>query len=149
MKTCSKCKQCKPESAFLMDSTTGRLRSACRVCLRTAARTYDRRMRGNRSESYKRCRRASGKRWRQQRRLTLRKMVDAFKAVPCADCGCSYPPYVMQFDHVDATNKTMNICEMVSRRMPTDAALRTEIAKCEVVCANCHAERTHQRRGKN
>ncbi len=29
--------------------------------------------------------------------------------------------------------------------MPSVEVLITEMAKCELVCANCHAERTYQR----
>ena len=63
---------------------------------------------------------------------------------PCADCGVSYPPYVMQFDHL-GEDKDRDIATLT--RSPVSLArLMVEIAKCEVVCANCHAERTHERR---
>ena len=63
---------------------------------------------------------------------------------PCADCGVSYPPYVMQFDHL-GEDKDRDIATLT--RSPVSLArLMAEIAKCEVVCANCHAERTHKRR---
>ena len=60
---------------------------------------------------------------------------------PCEDCGVQYPWYVMQFDHTGA-DKTFTIGQSVVGI----ARLIEEIAKCEVVCANCHAERTHQRK---
>ena len=58
---------------------------------------------------------------------------------PCMDCGEYYPYYVMDFDHVRGT-KEFNI---------SDAAysvgfqrLIDEIVKCDLVCSNCHRERT-------
>lgn len=59
------------------------------------------------------------------------------KSVPCADCGRVYPFYVMEFDHVRG-EKAFNIGgAKVSRKRLLD-----EIAKCDVVCSNCHRERT-------
>jgi len=63
------------------------------------------------------------------------------KDVPCADCDIKYPPYVMQFDHL--RDKKYTISQMYTLvGLPT---IKAEIQKCEVVCANCHAERTHGR----
>lgn len=61
------------------------------------------------------------------------------KNVPCADCGKSYPYYVMDFDHVRGT-KVLRISAMQDRKLEV---LEEEIAKCDVVCANCHRERTY------
>lgn len=73
-----------------------------------------------------------------------RATIRAAKDRPCADCGVAYPYYVMQFDHLDSSTKDFNIGPRGSTL--GKARLRSEIEKCEVVCANCHAERTHQRR---
>ncbi len=63
------------------------------------------------------------------------------KEAPCADCGIQYPPWVMQFDHVRGA-KEFNLAN--ARKIGL-ARIRAEIEKCDVVCANCHAERTHSR----
>lgn len=47
----------------------------------------------------------------------------------------------MDFDHVDGT-KVANI--NILRNYSTQA-LSEELAKCELVCSNCHRERTWQR----
>jgi hypothetical protein len=60
---------------------------------------------------------------------------------PCVDCGKIYPHYVMQFDHI-GTNKVAAISDLNFR---AQSVIEAEIAKCELVCANCHAERTWQR----
>lgn len=81
--------------------------------------------------------------WFKDRRKEIRRIVEAAKSVPCLDCGIQYPPHVMQFDHVRG-EKCLNIGSATARVKNLDA-LREEIAKCDVVCANCHAERTHSR----
>lgn len=63
------------------------------------------------------------------------------ESTPCTDCGKLYPHYVMDFDHLD--NKEGLINEFV-RRYNKDA-LNREIAKCEVVCSNCHRIRSFNR----
>lgn len=65
------------------------------------------------------------------------------KDQPCEDCGARYPHYVMDLDHVrDA--KVAAVSRMV-RSGASEARLRKEIAKCDVVCSNCHRGRTWER----
>ncbi len=67
-------------------------------------------------------------------------IIRTFKSVPCADCGVTYPYYVMDFDHKRGPKK-LNVSRMINK---TTGALLKEIDKCEVVCANCHRIRTHK-----
>lgn len=61
----------------------------------------------------------------------------------CADCGFDAHPMALQFDHRPGTEKLFNIGEQVGNyRMET---IWSEIAKCDVVCANCHVIRTEGR----
>lgn len=69
--------------------------------------------------------------------------INKLKSEPCVDCHRSYKPYVMQYDHING-DKELEISHMVSNGH-TLANILAEIAKCELVCANCHAERTHNR----
>lgn len=64
---------------------------------------------------------------------------------PCMDCKINYPYYVMDFDHVRG-RKHKNVMELI----PTlsKKKIDEEIAKCEIVCSNCHRIRTHQRKLK-
>jgi hypothetical protein len=76
----------------------------------------------------------------------VRDIVRELKGTTCWDCGLEWPDYVLQFDHVQGT-KEFAISEFVyigSYR--TMQRLYDEIAKCEVVCGNCHAIREHNRR---
>jgi hypothetical protein len=71
-------------------------------------------------------------------------IVNERKACPCTDCGVEYPSYVMEFDHRPGTVKVAAVA--VLARTASLAKVLAEIAKCDVVCSNCHRERTHQRR---
>lgn len=68
----------------------------------------------------------------------------SLKDVPCADCGQKYPPYVMDFDHID--DKVGNLSKMANSGVSIEV-LTTESAKCEVVCSNCHRIRTYNSLG--
>lgn len=80
---------------------------------------------------------------RRASRRNAQDIVDSAKSFPCADCGIQYPSYIMDLDHVRGT-KVKNVAKMVGRVSVRE--LLEEIAKCEVVCSNCHRERTHQRK---
>ena len=76
------------------------------------------------------------------RRNKNRKFIQEYKqANPCVDCGENYPYYVMDFDHL--RDKSFGIGSMAPAL--TREALKEEIEKCELVCANCHRFRTHTR----
>lgn len=59
----------------------------------------------------------------------------------CTDCGYNEHAAALHFDHL--SDKRWNIGMNISRKMED---LLEEVAKCEVVCANCHAVRTSERR---
>lgn len=80
---------------------------------------------------------------RANQRARLRKLIKEAKEVPCADCGVEYPHYVMQFDHLG--EKNFNVADYV-RTAGSIKRLMAELELCDVVCANCHAERTYRRR---
>jgi len=61
----------------------------------------------------------------------------------CNDCGGKYPSYILDFDHVYG-KKVANIGQMLNYFSIDD--ILKEVAKCEIVCSNCHRERTHQRK---
>ena len=61
----------------------------------------------------------------------------------CADCGYNQHPVALQFDHLPGQEKTRALARM---KTCGRERLLIEIAKCEVVCANCHAIRTYNRR---
>jgi hypothetical protein len=63
---------------------------------------------------------------------------------PCADCGGTFAPHQMDFDHRPGTVKSFRLTEGGAALRPA-AVLLAEAAKCDVVCTNCHRIRTQQR----
>lgn len=63
------------------------------------------------------------------------------RRVPCADCGGTFEPYQMDFDHRDPAKKSFDVTSGRAMLMSRDRLL-DEVAKCEIVCANCHAIRS-------
>lgn len=76
-------------------------------------------------------------------RRQLQAYAIAQKEVPCMDCGIRYPTYVMDYDHVRGVKR--NTIARVVTNATSLAVLQEEIAKCDVVCSNCHRIRTHGR----
>lgn len=74
-----------------------------------------------------------------RRRKATRKLLDAIKNVPCMDCGGTFHPAAMQFDHRDPSTKVANVGQMTNHSLQK---VMEEVAKCDIVCANCHAIRT-------
>ena len=77
--------------------------------------------------------------WQGQARL-----LDDLKGVPCADCGRRYATCAMDFDHRRPDTKRYTVSRMIGRA--GTAAIMAEVAKCDIVCANGHRDRTHRRR---
>lgn len=74
-----------------------------------------------------------------------REFLLALRDRPCHDCRRRFAPYVMQFDHRNPVEKAFNVAQSSSRA--TEAVLR-EAAKCDIVCRNCHRDRTFRRRSQ-
>ena len=121
----------KPVTEFNFKNRAAGVRhSYCRECGKKLTRSH-----------YKRNKRAYLDR-NTRARLRHRALIRGVKSRPCADCGVQYPYYVMDFDHRDGETKIFGL-HAVNRM--TLAGILREIGKCDVVCANCHRERTHQR----
>jgi hypothetical protein len=105
-----------------------------------AARTYRRLLTGDRAVS------GTSGRLEEKRRYWRghAKLLEQLRDVPCADCGVRFPSYVMQFDHRDSSAKNYTVTRMIGRT--GRARILEEAAKCDIVCANCHRERTYHRR---
>jgi hypothetical protein len=73
-----------------------------------------------------------------RRRLDLLKMER-----PCYDCGLIFPPEVTDWDHRPGVIKIFELASALNRDI---GKVMDEIAKCDLVCANCHRIRTKSRR---
>lgn len=135
-KVCSMCKTWKPLDDFhrKRSSRDGR-QSRCRACnIAGQIRVH--------AENGDLCRdriRDRGYRVRDRNRtLVLSYLLEH----ACVDCGES-DPVVLDFDHVRGS-KLANVSFLVFR-LRAWKVIREEIAKCDVVCANCHRRRTARR----
>ena len=68
-------------------------------------------------------------------------LVRTAKNVPCADCGNTFHPVAMEFDHV----RGEKLFELGNGVHHTIEEIKAEMEKCEVVCSNCHRIRTWER----
>ena len=79
------------------------------------------------------------------RKAQQQKVRDLKEASPCADCGHSFPYYVMDYHHRDAADKEFKLSRALSNTMAWSRIL-AEVAKCDLLCANCHRVREHEHR---
>ena len=86
---------------------------------------------------------ASTKRVRDGRARNREYVRSLKEATPCADCGNHFPHVCMDFDHI-GDDKTHAVARLVAGARSLDL-IKAEIAKCEIVCANCHRIRTFSR----
>lgn len=131
MLTCTKCQTEKPETEFsFRNKETGQRRRWCKICQALYAK--------NHYKSNPIAYQAGVKR----RREAIKNYIREQKSQPCEDCHQSFPWYVMDFDHLE--DKKFNISSMAVQTCSL-RLVKIEIAKCEVVCSNCHRIRTYNR----
>ena len=80
---------------------------------------------------------------KKQKETLARYLKEIKEKNPCMDCKVSYPYYMMDFDHVRG-QKHSNVAELINTL--SKKRIDAEIAKCEVVCSNCHRARTYIRK---
>ena len=138
LKRCTKCQNERPLDMFNRQKK-GKygVTSVCRPCINALARQNVPRKTSRRwgnTEQSKISKKA------RKKRLEKRKqnIILAAKNKPCMDCGQQFPPCAMDFDHQEI--KLFHVSGGHKRSFDD---LRAEIAKCDVVCANCHRIRTH------
>ena len=126
-KRCSRCGIAKPLSAFHRRGDGQQ--SWCKSCQREWDAAYHQRRRPIRKRQK-----------RERRRSLVAWMQDLKSSRPCADCGGFFHPAAMTFDHLPGTTKRGEVSNLLYSGYRQ--VLLDEIAKCELVCANCHAVRT-------
>lgn len=133
---CTTCQERKPASAFA-PSVLRRRSKVCRDC----KAEYNRRWYDDNKEKHKTDVVRNTARYREE----IGALYLRLKSGPCADCGLTFHPAAMDFDHVRGT-KVIEVAQAY-RRMFSLERLMAEIAKCDLVCAICHRVRTDQRSG--
>ncbi len=133
MKTCSRCKQELPLDAFsIRRARSDGRQSYCRQCSRAYAAEH---YRADKPQYYAR---------NKTTREKITELIREFKTSnPCTDCGVFYPFYVMDFDHLPQYEKLFELSR--APRCGSLTAVQEEMAKCDLVCANCHRVRTFTR----
>lgn len=106
---------------------------------RDAGREYQADYRGRQDPDEKR---RKNREYMAKRRAERQGWLYGIKNAPCMDCGGRYPAVCMDFDHRPGTGKRFNIGERFAMVSMSD--LRAEVAKCDVVCSNCHRLRTYR-----
>lgn len=136
MKTCNTCKQEKEDSSFSCKiKSKNILANKCKVCHSDYVKEH---YLANK-KSYK----ARATKTNLAAKKRNRQVVDDLKKIPCMDCGNSYDPICMDFDHL--SDKTMSVSKLSSQPYSLER-INNEISKCEIVCSNCHRIRTKNRR---
>jgi hypothetical protein len=137
LRDCSICGQRKPLRDFYRKTATLYL-SRCKECHKAMMRPRSKRHYESNKPYYRR---------RNIRRIaTVAAYILAKKTGQvCADCRLPHPPWRLDFDHLDSSTKEINVSS-ISRRGWSLARTQEEIDKCDLVCANCHRDRTHARR---
>ena len=129
------CKEAKPLDEFTPKGSRGGRDSYCRPCRRVYGRAHYQAHRRRYIEK-------AGQRRRLRRRVRAEFFIEYFASHPCVDCG-ETDPVVLEFDHIG--EKEFDVAYGFER-FGWERILR-EMAKCEVVCANCHRRRTCRRAG--
>ena len=81
---------------------------------------------------------------RKSRKIERQQILNGIKVESgCIDCGYNADPIALDFDHRDGSQKRADVSQMISA--PLNEML-TEVAKCDVRCANCHRIKTKERR---
>lgn len=136
MKTCTSCKEEKSYAEFHANKAkSDGHQSQCKACRRVGNAAYYQSSKSRQAEKRKanKCRLLE-----RNRQIVLMALKSG-----CVDCG-TMDIRVLEFDHV-ADDKSFTIGRMMED--VGEMRLLREIAKCEVVCANCHKIRTCERLG--
>ena len=81
-----------------------------------------------------------------RQRATL-EFLRELRRVPCKDCRRRFLAHQMDFDHRDPSTKSFQVTDSGAMLAPRSRLL-AEIAKCDVVCATCHAIRTYAQQAR-
>lgn len=133
MRKCGMCSTEKPDEEFAWkNKSKGTRQSHCRDCHKQYRKTH-----------YENNRQKYVKKAADRKKEIKKKHFQWLATQQCEDCGIS-DIRVLEFDHVRG-EKLGEVSQMLGN--VSAAVLQAEIAKCEIVCANCHRIRTADRAG--
>lgn len=118
MQICTKCKEPKTLTEYrFANKATGKRTCWCKVCFSAHERERAIRYKNNRE-----------------------KMKEYLSGRCCKHCGID-DIRVLEFDHIDRQTKKYDISVMMGNSWET---IMEEVAKCQILCANCHRIKTHE-----
>jgi len=131
-KHCTRCKLVLPSSSFTArKDRPGQYQTMCIPCNRAYQKEHYRKNRADyisKAASYKE---------------TIKDRIREIKSsTPCVDCGNRYHFSQMDFDHLDEDDKSFALSRSMDHSW---RAIEQEMAKCDLLCANCHRLRTFKR----
>jgi hypothetical protein len=136
--TCCRPDEVLPATAFYQNaSRADGVSSQCRACHHAVQRRYyERNAVSERLRTRRRARRV--------RTENRERVLEYLQSHPCIDCG-ERDLVVLEFHHVRGEKRDHVGCLL--RDCYEWRVVAAEIAKCVVLCANCHRRRTAVRRG--
>jgi hypothetical protein len=136
MKICIKCQQSKSLDQYLKTGTDNKyIRNKCRAC-------HNEDQKPKCKEHYENNKASYIKRNKPAKILLRQFYIELKHNKPCSDCKDIFPWWILEFDHRDSKTKLHNVSYLATI---SKEKLLLEVAKCDLVCANCHKNRTHKR----
>lgn len=130
LKRCYTCKDPKDPSQFNRNARRkDGLQSNCRDCAKRVSRRH---YEANPADYKARAK---------ARKRHMLEQVRAMKTERCEACRKKFHPVCMDFDHRDPQEKKGSVATMIRQGLAFSTIL-AEIAKCRLICANCHRVRT-------
>lgn len=84
------------------------------------------------------------KKWKHDRHTEGREFINEYKmSRGCEFCGYKKHPQALCFDHIDPKTKHKKYSSKQLTRWGHDA-LMEELAKCRVLCMNCHSIHSYE-----
>lgn len=129
-KNCAKCKQNLSVDAFrVRNPNTGSRAAYCFECQRQISKAHY----SEHKESHKARVIVNSKRLNDKNRSWF---ADLKSKLACERCGQNHMA-TLDFHHTDPSQKDMEISNMLAS-YNSQSKILSEIAKCEVLCSNCH-----------
>lgn len=126
MKHCNECQTDKPLEEFsIRNKEKGTRNSRCKQCIRNYGKKH---YQANKSDYIKSA--------SDQKRRNREWFTELKKTLSCEHCGEDHPA-VLQFHHTDPSKKELGVSDMINQGS-SRRRIQNEIAKCDVLCANCH-----------
>lgn len=143
MKICTICSLVKPNADFFYrNKSKGKLHSQCKDCYVVNRRKIWKEHYHKYGSNY---RERAVERSRKIKANLKAQMLEYLRDKSCTNCGVS-DIRVLEFDHIDPSKKSFSIARGIGSALSW-ASILAEIAKCQILCANCHKIRTANQQG--